>query len=69
MKTLYSSLIFIALLVFTPIRNNKLPELKQEAISYKQSYSEDLINKKIDTLENMKQEIIKLQIQKGIRTN
>jgi hypothetical protein len=68
MKTLYTGMVFIVLLLFTP-RVNKIPELKQ-TITIQQDtikYSSELIESKIDTLERTKQRVIQLQKELGFR--
>lgn len=69
MKTLYTGIVFIVLLIFTPISNNKIPELKQTIITQNNTskYSSELIESKIDTLERTKQKVILLQKELGFR--
>lgn len=67
MKTFYTILGFLGLLLFTQNKTNTEPELVIRTNNYEPDYSREIINSKIDTLEYNKHRVILLQKELGYR--
>lgn len=69
MKTIYTLMGFIVLLIFTPIESKIQPKVIVKKAITNSYYSKTIIDSKIDTLETTKHKVFELQKELGFNTN